>query len=208
VHETQGKTKLNTKKLTFVIMMGALGNGLFVVSYAIGQIAPGVAIDLSLLAVFIAGIYAGPKAGFATGLIAGIIPGIMFGPAGTGGILGLIALPFGKGLTGLTVGLLATGLNLQNRPLKALIGIPVTLLAYIPEGLFTYAYFTALLPLFFGDASAVPDFIVSGIMIKAVIEVVIMSFIIAALLSNKAFSKFMANHFGETKITKKQIIKQ
>jgi hypothetical protein len=189
-------------------MMGALGNALFVVSYALGQVAPGVAIDLSLLAVFIAGIYAGPKAGFATGLIAGIIPGIMFGPAGTGGILGLIALPFGKGLTGLTVGLLASGINLHDRSLKALIGIPVTLIAYIPEGLFTYAYFTALLPLFFGTASAVPDFIVSGIMIKAVIEVVIMSFIIAVLLSSKAFSKFMANHFNTKTTIKNQTIKQ
>lgn len=189
-------------------MMGALGNALFVVSYALGQIAPGVAIDLSLLVVFIAGIYAGPKAGFATGLIAGIIPGIMFGPAGTGGILGLIALPLGKGLTGLTVGLLASGLTLQNRQLKALIGIPIVLISYIPEGIFTYAYFRALLPAFFGAESAVPEFIVSGIMIKAVIEVVIMSFIIAALLSNKAFSKFMANHFCEINTAKKQTVKQ
>ncbi len=189
-------------------MMGALGNGLFVISYAIGQIAPGVAIDLSLLAVLIAGIYAGPKAGFATGLIAGIIPGIMFGPAGTGGILGLLALPFGKGLTGLTVGLLATGLNLQNRPLKALIGIPVTLLSYIPEGIFTYAYFTTLLPFFIPENSIVPDFIVSGIMIKAVIEVVIMSGIIAVLLRSKAFNDFIAAYFCKTKIAKNQTIKQ
>ncbi len=198
---------MNTKKLTFIIMMGALGNGLFVVSYAIGQIAPGVALDLSLLAVFIAGIYAGPKAGFVTGLIAGIIPGIMFGPAGTGGILGLLALPFGKGLTGLTVGLLATGLKLDSRPHKALIGIPTILLAYIPEGLFTYAYFTTLLPFFFPD-QLVPDFIVSGIMIKAVIEVVIMSFIIAALLSNKAFNNYITAYFCKTKTAKNQTIKQ
>jgi hypothetical protein len=187
-------------------MMGALGNGLFVISYAVGQIAPGVALDLSLLAVFIAGIYAGPKAGFATGLIAGIIPGIMFGPAGTGGILGLLALPFGKGLTGLTVGLLATGLCLNSRPHKALIGIPVTLLAYIPEGIFTYAYFTALLPYFFNQF--IPDFIVSGIMIKAAIEVAIMSGIIAVLLRNKAFNNFISAYFCKTKTTKNQTIKQ
>jgi len=174
-------------------MMGALGNGLFVISYAIGQIAPGVAIDLSLLAVLIAGIYGGPKAGFATGLIAGIIPGIMFGPAGTGGVLGLIALPFGKGLTGLTVGLFATGLNLSSKRLKALIVTPVTLLAYIPEGIFTYAYFSALLPYFFNQF--IPDFIVSGIMIKAVIEVAIMGFIMAALLSNKGFNNFVSAYF-------------
>jgi hypothetical protein len=189
-------------------MLGALGNALFVVSYTLGQIAPGVAIDLSLLVVFLAGIYAGPKAGFATGLIAGIIPGIMFGPAGSSGILGLIALPLGKGLTGLTVGLLASGFNLQNRSLKALIAIPVTMLAYIPEGIFTYAYFTVLLPFFFPDAPLIPEFIVSGIMIKAVIEVVIMSFIIAALLSNKAFSKFMESHFNTQNILKNQTIKQ
>lgn len=191
---------MDTKKLTFVIMMGALGNVLFVISYLAGQIAPGVALDLSLIAVLIAGFFAGPKAGLATGLIAGIVPGIMFGPAGNGGILGLVGLPLGKGLTGLTSGLIANGLNLHQKVHKSLWGSPLTLLSYVPEGIFTYSYFIALLPLF-TQSAPLSTAIISTIMIKAVIEVVIMSVIIAALMGNKGFNDFVRSFF-----CKKQII--
>ena len=115
-------------------MMGALGNVLFAISYLTGQVAPGIALDFSLIAVLIAGFFGGPKAGLITGLIAGIVPGVMFGPAGTGGWLGLIGLPIGKGLTGLTSGLISTRLDLH-KPRKSLLGIPLTLASYIPEGL-------------------------------------------------------------------------
>jgi hypothetical protein len=173
-------------------MMGALGNVLFLISYLI-QIIPGiVALDLSLLTVFIAGIYAGPKAGFATGLIAGILPGIMFGPAGTGGILGLLALPLGKGLTGLTIGILAIVINSGNRLRNALLCIPLICVAYIPEGIFTYAYFTVLLPLFLNSAP-IAGAIVNAIMVKACIEIFIMSFIIAALKYNKSVDNFIGH---------------
>ncbi len=187
---------MNTKKLAFVVMMGALGNVLFVISYLTGQIAPGVALDLSLIAVLIAGFFAGPKAGIATGLIAGIIPGIMFGPAGNGGILGLIGLPLGKALTGLTSGLIAKGIKLDQKPHKSLLGIPLTLLAYVPEGLFTYSYFVALLPLF-TQSAPLASAIISAVMIKAVAEVIIMSFIIAALIGNKGFNDFVKAFFNK-----------
>jgi riboflavin transporter FmnP len=192
---------VDTKKLTFIIMMGALGNVLFVISYLTGQIAPGVAFDFSLIAVLIAGFFAGPKAGFITGLIAGIVPGIMYGPAGNAGILGLIGLPLGKSFTGLTSGLLSNGIKLDQKPRKALLAIPLTLASYIPEGLFTYAYFTSLLPLFTASAP-LAEAIVSAIMIKAVVEVVIMSFIIAALLGNKGFNDFVRNfHYRKPQAT-------
>ncbi|MCW4004111.1 MAG: hypothetical protein NWE95_09405 [Candidatus Bathyarchaeota archaeon] len=191
---------MDTKKLTFVIMMGALGNVLFVISYLTGQIAPGVALDLSLLAVFIAGFFAGPKAGLATGLIAGIIPGIMFGPAGNGGILGLIGLPIGKGLTGLTSGLISNGLNLHQKMHKSLWASPLTLLSYVPEGVFTYSYFIALLPLFMQSAPLAST-IINAIMIKAVVEVIVMSVIIAALMGNKGFRDFIQNSFCKTRLT-------
>jgi hypothetical protein len=187
--------------------MGALGSCLFLISQ-IGQIIPGaVAIDLSILAVFIAGIYAGPKSGFFTGLIAGILPGILFGPMGTGGALGLIALPIGKSFTGLTIGLLATGFKIHSidkKAHKAILGIPITLLAYIPEGVFTCFYFLALLPLFLDITIA--NAIVVTIMTKAVIEVVAMSIIIAILLYNKSLNKFITTYFNTT--TKNQTIKQ
>jgi hypothetical protein len=188
-------------------MMGALGSVLFLISQ-IGQIIPGaVAVDISLLAVFIAGIYAGPKSGFITGLIAGILPGIMFGPMGTGGALGLIALPLGKSFTGLTVGLLATGFkihNINNKNFKAILGIPMTLIAYIPEGVFTCIYFLALLPLFLDITIA--SGIVITIMTKAVIEVVAMSIIMAILLYNKSINNFILSYFNTT--AKDQTVKQ
>jgi len=189
------RKKLNTKKLTFAIMMGALGNVLCIISYLL-QIIPGaVALDLSLLAVFIAGIYAGPKTGLIAGLIAGITPGIMFGPLGTGGILGLIALPIGKGLTGLTIGLLAIILHKTNNKIyKSAAVIPLTILAYIPEGIFTYAYFTVLLPLFLNSAP-LANVIVYTIMTKAIIEVIIMSIIISGLIYIKAINNVIGTYF-------------
>ena len=177
-------------------MMGALGNVLCIISYLL-QIIPGaVALDLSLLAVFMAGIYAGPKSGFITGLIAGIVPGIMFGPLGTGGVVALIALPIGKGLTGLTIGLLVTRFKLHKNPRKSLLSIPLIALSYIPEGIFTCVYFTLLLPLFLN--STVASSIVLIIMIKAIVEVILMSFIIAALVDNKAVNNFITTHFNTT----------
>ena len=180
--------------------MGAFGSCLFLISYIIGPIIPGlVALDLSLLAVFIAGIYAGPRVGFVTGLIVGILPGIAFGPMGTGGALGLIALPIGKSLTGLTVGLLTHGFrlhNISNRLNKALIGIPTVLLAYIPEGLFTCVYFLALLPLILNNV-IVPAIVVT-IMTKAIVEVTLMSIIMAILLCSKSVNNFIIAYFNKT----------
>jgi riboflavin transporter FmnP len=192
---------LNTKKLAFIIMMGALGNVLFAISYFAGPIAPGIALDFSLIAVLIAGFFAGPTAGLSTGLIAGVLPGIMFGPAGTGGWLGLIGLPLGKALTGLTAGLIAKSVNLQ-KPRSSLLGVPLTLLAYVPEAIFTYAYFKFLLP-FFIPTQVLGDAIIATILIKAVGEVTIMGFIIAALLGNKGFNDFIRAFFSKPQTTPK-----
>ena len=178
-------------------MMGALGNVLFAISYLTGQVAPGIALDFSLIAVLIAGFFGGPKAGLITGLIAGIVPGVMFGPAGTGGWLGLIGLPIGKGLTGLTSGLISTRLDLH-KPRKSLLGIPLTLASYIPEGLFTYTYFAFLLP-FFIPTQILGGAVILTIMTKAIVEVLIMGFIIAALLGNKGFKDFVKNFFAKNK---------
>jgi LytS/YehU family sensor histidine kinase len=174
-------------------MMGALGNILFLITQIVGPIAPNVALDFSLLAIILVGIYAGPKAGFTTGLLAGIAPGIILGPVG-GAAVGLFAIPIGKALTGLTIGLLATRIKLHYKPNKSLLSIPLTLFSYIPEGLFTIAYLTLFLPLFF-TASAPPTFIVTTIMIKAIAEVVIISILIAAIIDNKAVNNFIATHF-------------
>jgi riboflavin transporter FmnP len=193
------KLLLNAKKLAVIVMMGALGNVLFAVSYFAGPIAPGIALDFSLMAVFIAGFFVGPTEGIVTGVIAGILPGIMFGPAGTGGWLGLIGLPLGKALTGLTAGLVGKSINLQ-KPRFSLLGIPLTLAAYIPEAIFTYAYFAFLLPLFI-PTQLLGNAVIITILIKAVGEVLIMGFVIAALLGNKGFNSFIHSFFGKPQKT-------
>jgi len=184
---------MDTKRLTFVLMMGALGSALFAISYYAGPVAPGIALDFSLLAVLIAGFYAGPTTGFVAGIIAGILPGIMFGPMGMGGVAGLFGLPLGKALSGLTAGLIAKGLKLGQRPRSSLLGMPSTYLSYVPEAIFTYAYFVFLL----GIATGGTVFFTS-ILPKALVEVTIIGVIISALMGNTGFSNFVRAHFTKS----------
>jgi len=180
---------MDTKKLTFSLMMGALGATLFAISYSIAPIAQSIAFDFSLIGVLIAGYYGGPKIGFLTGLIAGILPGIMFGPLGTGGIFGLLGLPFGKALTGMTAGLISSGLNFNKKDRTAILALPSTLLAYIPESLFTWGYFVFLLGTIVGTS------VFLTILTKALIEITIMGIIIVFLLRNKGFNSYIRSHF-------------
>jgi hypothetical protein len=180
---------MNTKQLTFALMMGALGAALFGISFTVAPIAPSLAFDFSLIGVLVAGYYGGPKIGFLTGLIAGILPGIMFGPLGTGGVFGLLGLPFGKALTGMTAGLISSGIKFgqQNRP--SILALPSTFLAYVPESLFTWGYFVFLLGTVVGTS------VFLTVLTKSLIEILIMGVIIAALLKNKGFSNYIRSHF-------------
>jgi hypothetical protein len=180
---------MNAKTITFALMMGALGTALFAISYSLGQISTSIALDFSLIGAFIAGFFGGPTIGFTSGLFVGILPGIMFGPLGTGGVMGLVGLPFGKALSGLTAGLIAKGLNFGQKPHSSLLAIPATLVAYVPESIFTYAYFIALL----GPEIGTPVFFT--VLVKALFEVSIMSVIMAALIGNTGFSNFIRAHF-------------
>jgi len=184
---------MNSKAVSFIAMMSTLGNVLFLVSFYAGQLYPGVAFDFSLVGVFIAGLYGGPLAGFTTGLFAGIFPGIFFGPLGTGSWVGLIGLPIGKALTGLTAGLLHRSFNVSGRKRQSILTIPLVIVSYIPECLFTIVYFVSLLPLLIGTGGA-------GILIfvlpKAFAEVIVMSFLMAALIGNQGFSNFINNFFA------------
>ena len=193
---------MKAKKLAFALMMGALGNVLFAISYYMGPIASGIALDFSLIVALIAGFYGGPTLGFFTGILSGALPGIMFGPLGSGSWLGLIGLPIGKALSGLAAGLIAKGLSLGQKPRSSLLGIPATLLAYVPEAIFTYAYFAYLMPLFL--ASEVGTAFIITVLVKATCEVVIMSVIIAALMGNRGFNDFVRTFFS-TKCTTPEV---
>ena len=193
---------MDAKTVSFVLMMGVLGNFLFAISYYTGNIVPGIiAIDFSLIAAYVAGFYGGPITGFISGLFVGVFPGIMFGPMGMSSWLGLFGLPLGKGLTGLTAGIISKGLGLERKQYSSLITIPATLLAYVPECLFTYAYFAYLMPFFLGSGGA---FIFTAyILPKALGEVIIISFLMAALIGNHGFSDFISSFFSKPHIIPK-----
>jgi len=192
---------MDAKTISFTLMMSALGNVLFARSYYGGNLSPGVALDFSLVAAFIAGFYGGPLIGFVSGLFVGIFPGIMFGPLGMSSWLGLFGLPLGKGLTGLTAGIISKGLNLGSRPYSSILAIASTLLAYIPECVFTYAYFAYMMPVLLGKGG--PLIFISTILPKALGEVAIMSFLMAALVGNRGFNDFVGKFFMKTYIIPK-----
>jgi len=187
---------MDSKAISFMVMMGALGNILFLISYYVGPISPGVALDFSLVGAFLAGIFGGPLIGLISGLFVGVLPGIFFGPLGTGSWLGLIGLPIGKALTGLTSGLIAKWLNLSGKQ-HCSFTIPVVLVSYVPECLFTVAYFLYLMPIFLGSGGGTG--ILAFILPKAWAEVVIISFLMAALVGNVGFREFTSNFFKATR---------
>jgi riboflavin transporter FmnP len=183
-----GDMKMDTKQLAFILMMGALGSAFFAISFYLAPLAPGVNLDFSLLAVFIAGLFGGPLIGAFSGLIAGILPGIMFGPLGMGGALGLIGLPLGKALSGLTSGFIGKSLRLSTeKQRRSILGVPATFASYVPEALFTVGYFAVLSQF---NLLAGATTYVAFILPKALVELTIISFMMAALIGNDGFCNF------------------
>jgi hypothetical protein len=131
-----------------------------------------------------------------TGLLAGILPGIFFGPLGQGSWVGLIGLPIGKSLAGLTLGLLQHGLKMQQRNRQSILTVPLVIVSYIPECIFTIFYFVSLLPFFIGGGGVG---ILAFVLPKAWAEIVVMSFLMAALVGNQGFSNFVNNFFAYRK---------
>ncbi|MFP3985871.1 MAG: hypothetical protein ACLFU9_07935, partial [Candidatus Bathyarchaeia archaeon] len=148
---------------------------------------------------FIAAFYGGPLIGFVTGLFVGVFPGIYFGPLGHGSWLGLIGLPIGKSLTGITSGFLAKKLNLHEKNHGSLLAVPVVLLSYIPECLFTVFYFVSLMPYFIGGGG--PG-ILLFVLPKAWIEILVISVLMAALVGNYGFNSFIRRFFVTRKPNK------
>ncbi|MEM4699626.1 MAG: hypothetical protein QXT74_01590 [Candidatus Nezhaarchaeales archaeon] len=177
------------RRVAFIAMMGALGNAMFVISITIlnwGQ----VALDLSHMGTLIAAIYGGPLAGLAAGAIAGVGGGLYFGSVSGLPFLYLPGFIVGKSLTGLSVGALGRALGLhKNR--RAVGALAATLLGYVPECLFTAAFFLALIPLFAPQAAAFLRPLLVPILAKAWIEMSIMGFYMAALVGNQGFSQLM-----------------
>jgi len=181
--------ELSSRVIALTAMMGALGNTLSAVSIGLTKVGQ-IGLDLSHVATFIAAIYGGPLMGFLVGLIGGFVPGLYFGPMGGLAWLGFIGLPVGKSLTGLTTGALYRLLNVGQRGHPSLFTIPVVLMGYAPECLFTVFFFLVLVPYFLGWVGVS---LLIYILIKAWIEIALMSVFMGALTGNGGFSNFMAN---------------
>jgi riboflavin transporter FmnP len=203
IEDTSGDLSLNlsSKTIAFISLMGTLGNLLFVISNYLGQIVPGVSIDLSHIPTFIASLYGGPLLGFLTGMLVGILPGIQYGPLSPhGSWLTIMLLPIGKSLTGLTAGLICKALRVNRSDYRSLIIVPLVLASYIPECLYTIFYFTALLPLLVGGGAAN---ILAFVLPKAWVEIFLMSIFMAALKGNKGFNSFVATLISDSSEVRK-----
>ena len=187
---------MNTRTIALVVVMAVLGNMLSLISIGLTRVGQ-VGLDFSLVTTLIVAVYGGPALGFLTGLAGGISAGVLFGPMGTLSWLGLMGLPIGKSLTGLTAGVLFKGLRIRERAHPSPFAVPVVLLSYVPEFLFTVFFFLALVPYFFGWLSVA---LVVSIGIKAWMELGVMSVLVGALLGNNGFSEFMSAYFNTRKL--------
>lgn len=190
---------INSKKIAFITMMIVLGNVLSVISTYIGQLAPGVNLDLSHITTFIAAIYGGPIYGLIVGFFGGVWSGFYFGFVGGSLVwLSLIGVPIGKSLTGLTAGLFYRIFGIRKRKHASAITVPAVLSSYIPETLFTVFYFVTLAPIIVPSISA--TFMLGLILPKAWVEITFMSFLMAALVGNNGFSTFISNFLATVKV--------
>lgn len=194
--------RISSKKIAFIALMSALGNVLAGISIYIGPIYPGVALDLSHITTFVAALYGGPLTGFLVGFFGGIFPGFYFGwLGGSLAWLGLIGLPVGKSLTGLTAGALYRFLKIEKRSRPSILTVPLVLLSFVPECLFTIFYFLNLMPYFLGIGGGLT--MLGFVLPKAWAEIVFMSFLMAALVGNPGFGNFIRIFFATTKSSSK-----
>ncbi|MGQ9539056.1 MAG: LytS/YhcK type 5TM receptor domain-containing protein [Candidatus Bathycorpusculaceae bacterium] len=193
---------MNSKQIAFTTLMSALGLFLSTISLniapffsAVGQ--GGAALDLSHIATFIAAIFGGPFLGAAVGFISGIYAGYHFGYViGVLGLLSLIGVPSGKALTGLTAGFLYKKLRINESPRASTLTIPIILMSYLPECIYTIIYFRYLVLYFYGFPM---DSMIPIVISKAWVEITIMSILMGALAGNGSFKEFIFRFFGTAK---------
>jgi len=196
---------MNSKQITFIAIMSALGLVLSSISLNIAPFLSnigqgGAALDLSHIATFIAAIFGGPAVGAIVGFLGSLYAGYYFGYVmGSLGMLSVIALPIGKALTGLTAGFIYKKLGVHGSSRSSILTVPLTLISYIPECLYTVAYFIFIVPYFYG---IVMSFMIPIVIPKAWIEITVMSILMGALAGNVGFKEFITKVFYAPKIGK------
>jgi hypothetical protein len=189
---------MNARFVTFVVIMAILGNVLSFVPIGLSRVGQ-VGFDLSLVTTFIVAFYGGPILGLITGFAGGITAGIQFGPLGWLSWLGLIGLPVGKALTGLTSGIIFKGLRINERKNPSLLTPLGVLIGYVPEFIFTVVFFLALVPSILGWSLEMSYGILIPIAIKAWMEMVLMGVLMGAIVGNSGFNGFMSTFFNSHK---------
>ncbi|PCN50045.1 hypothetical protein B6U99_06550 [Candidatus Geothermarchaeota archaeon ex4572_27] len=182
----------SARRVAFIAMMAALGNAMFALSITVLNWG-NIALDLSHIGTAMAAIYAGPLAGAIVGALVGIGGGLYFGSVS--GLMALYLPGFivGKSMTGATIGGLVKAARLWERRRRSLVTALIVALGYVPECLFTVAFFLVLIPMF--APPAIAGFLTSllvPILIKAWAEVIMIGFYMAALVGNQGFLHVMA----------------
>jgi LytS/YehU family sensor histidine kinase len=201
---------MDAKQTAFVAMLSALGTTLSLISLNVAPLLSsvgqgGAALDLSHIATFVAAFFGGPYIGALVGFLSGIYAGYYFGYVmGTLGLLSVIGVPIGKAITGLLAGFLFKKSGLSNGSKPSAWALPLTLLSYIPESLYTVVYFLFIVQLAGIQAMA---FMIPLVIPKAWIEILVMSLLMGALTGNTGFREFISRFFY-FQGTKKSIDKQ
>ncbi|MEM3694895.1 MAG: hypothetical protein QXJ11_02930 [Candidatus Bathyarchaeia archaeon] len=179
--------------------MSALGASLSIISLHMAPISivvpgqGGVALDLSHLATFVAAVFGGPYVGAIVGFFSGVYAGYYFGYVlGNLGVISLIGVPFGKALTGLTAGFLYKKLRINNSSRPSTLTVPVLIVSYVPECIYTIAYFLYIVQIVYGGGMG---FMIPAVIPKAWIEIVIMSLLMGMLVGNVGFKEFIFKFF-------------
>ncbi len=192
-------TKLESKQITFIAIMGALGNVLSFLTTQLVPLAPNIplgpvsvslALDISHLATFIAALFGGPVIGGITGAVGGMVAAFEFGFS-KGNLVTGIGLPLGKALTGYAAGLLFKRYEIDNVVRSAIL----TIIAYIPEGILTLVLFRFLLPVVSGIPVNVSTLIGIQIVVKAVMEMAVLGFLLIGLITSSGFTDYVESYF-------------
>lgn len=191
-------SEMDARQIALVAILSALGTVLSAISLGVVPFVPNVALDLSHVATFVAAIFGGPFMGAAVGFLGGIYAGYFFGFGSTNGLgfLSLIGVPLGKAMTGLFAGFLYRKLKLGTGTGRSILTIPATLLAYVPESIYTVIYFLYIVTL----VNLPPmSFMIVLVIPKGWLEIAGMSVLMAALAGNKGFVDTVKRFFNQQK---------
>ena len=178
---------MNTRQISFIAVMSSLGTVLsgasltflpaFLVIPGVGIVAP----DFSHIATFVAAIFGGPEIGALVGFLSGVYAGYHFGyAAGNLGILSLVGVPLGKAMTGLIAGFLYRKLKTCESSKRTISALPLTLLAYVPESIYTMLYFAYIIPIVYGFSLAQ---MIPFVIPKGWVEILIIGIMMTVLAS-------------------------